>query len=93
MPGTLESRFTTFRDRIIGYNQSFATPFGEQRIVYADWTASGRLYQPIEEAIAGHFGPFVGNTHSESSITGTSMTRAYHLRPGAHQAACPCRPR
>ncbi len=79
MPGTLESRFTTFRDRIIGYNQSFATPFGEQRIVYADWTASGRLYQPIEEAIASHFGPFVGNTHSESSVTGTSMTRAYHF--------------
>jgi selenocysteine lyase/cysteine desulfurase len=24
------------------------------------------------------FGPFVGNTHTETSITGTTMTRAYH---------------
>jgi len=79
MPGMLESRFAPFRDHIIGYNQSFATAYGEHRIVYADWTASGRLYRPIEEAMSGRFGPFVGNTHSESSITGTSMTRAYHL--------------
>ncbi len=27
-------------------------------------------------------GPFVGNTHSETNVTGTSMTHAYHL---AHQ--------
>jgi len=25
-----------------------------------------------------HFGPFVGNTHSEANVTGTSMTEAYH---------------
>lgn len=74
----LENYFQQFRDGIIGHDQLFETPFGMQRIIYADWIASGRLYGPIEEKIAHTFGPFVGNTHSESSITGTCMTRAYH---------------
>ena len=74
--------FSPFRDNIIGYDQRFRTPYGEQRLVYADCTASGRLYGPIEDKMRELFGPFVGNTHSESSATGTAMTHAYHL---AHQ--------
>ena len=74
----LESMFEPFRRNIVGYDQKFRTPYGDQRIVYADWTASGRLYAPIERAMTETFGPFVGNTHSESNITGTSMTQAYH---------------
>ena len=62
----------------MGWDQTFPSPYGEQRIVYADWTASGRLYVPIEERMLHTFGPFVGNTHSESSATGTAMTLAYH---------------
>jgi len=75
---SLEGYFARFRDNIVGNEQTFATPYGEKRVVYMDWTASGRLYKPIEEKIGSTFGPFVGNTHSESSVTGTSMTRAYH---------------
>ena len=75
---SLEKHFEPFRNGIIGQHQTFETPFGTQTIIYADWIASGRLYAPIEQKIAETFGPFVGNTHSESSITGTCMTRAYH---------------
>jgi len=75
----LEKYFEPFRKNIIGYDQSFTSPYGEKRIVYADWTASGRLYAPIEKRLSETFGPFVGNTHSESSVTGTTMTQAYHL--------------
>ena len=74
----LESAFERFRRGIVGYHQKFRTAYGEKRIVYADWTASGRLYAPIEKTMVETFGPFVGNTHSESNVTGTSMTRAYH---------------
>ena len=44
---------------------------------YTDWTASGRLYQPIEEKMLHKFGPFVANTHTETSTSGAAMTLAY----------------
>ena len=75
---SLEKYFEPFRKNTIGIDQTFLSPYGEKKIIYADWIASGRLYRPIERAISEVFGPFVGNTHSEASITGTSMTLAYH---------------
>ena len=74
----LESWFEPFRRNTIGCDTTFTTPYGEQQLVYADWIASGRLYRPIEERICNIMGPFVGNTHTETSVTGTSMTVAYH---------------
>lgn len=74
----LESYFSQFRKHIIGLNQSFESPYGTQKIIYADWTASGRLYAPIEEKLIHEIGPFVANTHTETSITGSVMTHAYH---------------
>ena len=69
--------FTPYRNQVIGIDQTFATPNGEKRIIYADWTASGRLYRPIEKYVADQLGPFVGNTHTETTVTGTNMTAAY----------------
>ncbi len=73
----LENHFAEFRSQTIGYNQVFDTYYGKVRMVYADWIASGRLYRPIEAKIINDIGPFVGNTHSESSETGRLMTQAY----------------
>ena len=75
---SLEQYFQPFREQIIGFGQKFNTPYGEQPIVYADWTASGRLYGPIEEVLRKNIAPFVGNTHTETTVTGSSMTMAYH---------------
>jgi selenocysteine lyase/cysteine desulfurase len=74
----LEKYFEPFRENTIGYDYTFTTPYGEQKLIYADWIASGRLYRPIERKMSDTLGPLVGNTHSEASITGTSMTLAYH---------------
>lgn len=74
----LEIYFEKFRQNIIGENCEFETPYGKQKLIYADWIASGRLYRPIETQISEIMGPMVGNTHSESSVTGTTMTLAYH---------------
>jgi len=74
----LEQYFEKFRKNIIGNGQKFISPYGEQEIIYTDWTASGRLYRPIEEQIINQFGPFVANTHTETSLTGAVMTHAYH---------------
>ena len=74
-----EEYFRKFRENTIGYDKTFNSPYGEQKIVYADWIASGRLYSPIEHKMCEDFAPLVGNTHSEASITGTTMTFAYHI--------------
>ena len=76
-PVTLEEYFQPFRSHVIGINQEFDSPFGKKKIIYADWTASGRLYQPIEQKISGEFGAFMANTHTESNITSLMMTGLY----------------
>jgi hypothetical protein len=58
----MEEYFSKFRKNIVGIDQTFQSPYGEKRIVYADWIASGRLYGPIEEKMLNVFGPFVANT-------------------------------
>jgi selenocysteine lyase/cysteine desulfurase len=74
----LEEYFDKYRNNIIGNNHKFESPYGDKKIVYADWTASGRLYEPIERKLREEFFPLVGNTHTETNITGSSMTLAYH---------------
>ncbi|QSW89030.1 aminotransferase class V-fold PLP-dependent enzyme [Flavobacterium endoglycinae] len=75
---SLETYFQDFRQNIVGINQDFTSPFGKKKIIYTDWTASGRLYRPIEEKLLNQFGPFVANTHTETTVSGTAMTKAYH---------------
>ncbi|MGO4822249.1 MULTISPECIES: aminotransferase class V-fold PLP-dependent enzyme [unclassified Flavobacterium] len=77
-PTNLEQYFQQFRENIIGIDQEFVSPYGKQKIIYTDWTASGRLYRPIEEKLMNEFGPFVANTHTETTVSGTAMTKAYH---------------
>ncbi|WP_264550941.1 aminotransferase class V-fold PLP-dependent enzyme [Flavobacterium sp. N2038] len=75
---SLETYFQDFRKHIVGIDQEFNSPFGKKQIIYTDWTASGRLYRPIEEKLLNQFGPFVANTHTETTVSGTAMTKAYH---------------
>lgn len=44
--------------------------------LYADWTASGRLYRPLEQRLLDIAGPWMANTHSEDSHSGCAMTGA-----------------
>jgi selenocysteine lyase/cysteine desulfurase len=77
MNSALETYFSSFRANIIGQQVCFDTPFGRKRMLYADWTASGRAYRPIEMELLERVLPFFGNTHTETTITGTRMTAAY----------------
>ncbi len=70
--------FKQIRTNIIGNDLAYDFDYGKRDVVYADWTASGRLYKPIEEYITDELGPFVANTHTETTLTGTRMTKAYH---------------
>ncbi|MGB3467170.1 MAG: aminotransferase class V-fold PLP-dependent enzyme, partial [Cyclobacteriaceae bacterium] len=74
----MEDHFSAFRKGIIGIDKYIPSPDGEEkRIVYADWTASGRNYGPIEDRIRDEIMPYVANTHTETSATGMAMTHAY----------------
>jgi len=75
----MEKYFEKFRKNTVGNNKKYLSPYGRKRIIYADWVASGRLYKPLEDRAAKVIGPYVANTHTEASETGTLMTRAYHL--------------
>ena len=73
----LQEYFKKFRDNIIGIDKEFETPYGLKKMVYADWTASGRAYRPIEQRLQNDIMPLLANTHTETTVTGTAMTRAY----------------
>ena len=75
---SLEKYFALFREQVVGRGQTFMSPFGEQKIIYADWTASGRIYKGIEDKLNQEIFPFVANTHTETSTTGATMSLAFH---------------
>lgn len=83
-PATMQAHtddtiFGSIAEKVIGNNLILENAFGRKRLMYADWIASGRLYEPIEQLMTDYFGPLVGNTHSESSLTGEAMTIAYKM--------------
>jgi selenocysteine lyase/cysteine desulfurase len=68
------------RDGLIGNDVEFDTPHGTQRLLYADYVASGRALRQVEDFVAETVLPFYANTHSESSFCGAATT---HLREEA----------
>lgn len=75
---SLENFFAPFRKNIIGQELKHKINGQQKAILYADWTASGRLYQPIETYLSNELGQYVANTHTETNLTGGTMTEAYH---------------
>jgi selenocysteine lyase/cysteine desulfurase len=67
--------FERVRAGLIGDDAVLDGPFGPRRVVYADYTASGRALDFIEDFIRARVLPRYANTHTESSSTGRATTR------------------
>lgn len=63
------------RAGILGDDEVLDGPYGAHRITYADYTASGRSVDFIEDFIRDQVLPRYANTHTESSGTGLQTTR------------------
>jgi selenocysteine lyase/cysteine desulfurase len=64
----------TIRASVIGDDTVLDGPFGGRRLVYADYTASGRALSFVEDYIRDEVLPLYANTHTEVSATGRRMT-------------------
>jgi selenocysteine lyase/cysteine desulfurase len=65
----------TIRSSIIGRDRAIEGPYGQRRVTYADYTASGRALEFIENYIRQQVLPLYANTHTETSGTGLQTTR------------------
>jgi len=70
-----EALIATIRAGVIGDDEAVAGPFGVRRVTYADYTASGRSLDFIEDYLRDAVLPLYANTHTESSGTGLQTTR------------------
>jgi selenocysteine lyase/cysteine desulfurase len=68
------SRIERIRNSVIGDDAVLDGPFGPRRLVYADYTASGRALTFVEDYIRDRVLPLYGNTHTEASATGQHTT-------------------
>ena len=78
----IENKYGENKDKIVEYIQrniigsetTFLSPFGRKRIVYCDYTASGKALRFIEQLITEEVLPLYGNTHTTTTVTSLQTT-------------------
>jgi len=81
-PSPASALIERIRSSLIGEDALLDGPFGPKRMVYADYTASGRALTFIEDYVRHQVLPLYANTHTEASATGLQTTS---LREDARQ--------
>ena len=68
---------TFLRQQIVGVNTRIATPFGDRLMLYADYTASGRSLEFIENYLQS-LQRLYANSHTEDDVSGRITTELLH---------------
>ncbi|KAF1795533.1 Pyridoxal phosphate-dependent transferase [Phytophthora cactorum] len=63
---------------VVGRQTLFESPFGSRALCYADFTASSKPLQCVEDYLNREVMPLYGNTHTTTSITGLQTTCFRH---------------
>ncbi|WP_118132843.1 aminotransferase class V-fold PLP-dependent enzyme [Oceanicella sp. SM1341] len=93
VPACPEALVTRIREGVIGEGDAVEGPFGPRRLIYADYVASGRGLDFIEEAMRARVLPLYANTHTETSATGRETTRLREAARAAVRRAVGAEPR
>jgi hypothetical protein len=73
------SKLAAFIDEnVIGKQHEFVSPFGKRKVVYCDYTASGKSLHCIENYVMNEVLPTYGNTHTTTSVTSLQTTLFRH---------------
>ncbi|BCY11393.1 aminotransferase class V-fold PLP-dependent enzyme [Actinoplanes sp. L3-i22] len=70
MSDTGNGMLARIRDGLVGAGQVLDGPFGQRRITYADYTASGQALDFVEDFLREQVLTRYANTHTEASATG-----------------------
>ncbi|XP_074637843.1 putative cysteine desulfurase [Acropora palmata] len=62
-------------ENVFGGMTGFVGPYGQRRVIYCDYTASGRPLKFIENYIRNYVYPFYANTHTTASATSRQTTK------------------
>ncbi|MGP9791767.1 aminotransferase class V-fold PLP-dependent enzyme [Roseinatronobacter sp. NSM] len=68
-------RLAWLRAGLIGEGVPVPGPFGSHPLVYADYVASGRALQQVEQFVMSDVLPYYANSHTEASFCGATMTQ------------------
>lgn len=72
---------------LVGKDVRINGPFGSQRLLYADYVASGRALMSVEQFILLNVLPYYANSHTEASYCGGAMTG---FRRAARETVAAC---
>ncbi|MBB2169254.1 aminotransferase class V-fold PLP-dependent enzyme [Gluconacetobacter aggeris] len=76
------------RAGLIGEGAPVPGPFGVQKLIYADYVASGRALRQVEDFMMDHVLPWYANSHTEASFCGRHVSRLRHAARAAIARLC-----